>query len=67
MEREEEILKRYKQTNFSGRICLFLHYRDLRDAFQVIGFKDSAAKRELSPLAEIPIKRKGDIHEHIYL
>lgn len=67
MEQEDEILKQYEQANLSGRMCLYLHYRDLRKAFQELEFTDSAAKRELSPLAEIQIKGKGDIHEHVHL
>ncbi len=52
MEREEEILKRYEKADFFERMCLFLEYRDLRDAFQKMGFKESTTKGESSLLAE---------------
>jgi len=43
MERTMEILNQYEQGNFFERMCLFLHYRDQRDAFQEIKFKATDA------------------------
>lgn len=44
MEQEMELLKRYKKADFSERMYLFLQHRDMRNAFQAIEFKNSAAK-----------------------
>jgi len=45
MEREMEIKRRYEQGDFFERLCLFLQYRDLRDAFQEIESKDPTTER----------------------
>jgi hypothetical protein len=45
MNREMEILRRYEKSDFFERMCLFLQFSDLRDAFQEIESKDPTAER----------------------
>jgi hypothetical protein len=45
MGREMEILRQYEQAEFPERMILFLQFPDLRNIFQEVEFKESAAER----------------------
>jgi hypothetical protein len=44
MERRKEFLDRYEHADFDESLHLYMQYRDLRNAFQEIELKRSAAK-----------------------
>lgn len=54
-----ELLRRYELADFFEKMCLFLQHRDMRDAFQDIEFKNSAANGKSLSSFEI-IKHQGN-------
>ena len=56
MKKDEEVLTQYTQADFSKRLHMFLQFPDLRDSFQEIDLKDSAAQKAFS--TKVHNKRK---------
>jgi hypothetical protein len=46
MERPTEILKRYKESDFYERLCIFLQFPDLRDAFEDIELRNPPVEKD---------------------
>jgi len=45
MEHETVVQKRYRQADAFERLCMYLQYRNMRDDFMEIEFKDSLSNK----------------------
>ena len=59
MERPTEIVKRYEQGDSDEKLCLFTQFRELRDVFDDIEFKNQVAENNHNTTDEIEGMSKG--------